>query len=52
MTLKPYFSSSSKVWDDISWVYGIKDAGYEGWEIVADGNYRLEKPENLKRSKR
>jgi len=51
MTLKPYFSSSSKVWDDISWVCGIKDAGYEGWEIVADGNYRLEKPENLKKIK-
>ncbi|WP_292368807.1 sugar phosphate isomerase/epimerase family protein [Methanoregula sp. UBA64] len=51
MTLKAYFSSSSKVWDDISWVYGIKDAGYAGWEIVADGNYRLEKPENIKKIK-
>ncbi|OPX65226.1 MULTISPECIES: sugar phosphate isomerase/epimerase family protein [unclassified Methanoregula] len=44
MTLKPYFSSSSKVWDDITWVYGIEDAGYEGWEIVGDGNYRLDNP--------
>ena len=44
MTLKPYFSSSSKVWDDISWVPGIEEAGYAGWEIVADGNYRLDDP--------
>ena len=42
MTLKPYFSSSAKVWEDISWVFGIRDAGYEGWEIVCDGNYRLD----------
>jgi len=39
-----YFSSSAKVWDDIAWVYGIKEAGYDGWEIVSDGNYRLENP--------
>ncbi|HNX17684.1 MAG TPA: sugar phosphate isomerase/epimerase family protein [Methanoregula sp.] len=51
MNIRPYFSSSSKVWDDINWVYGIKEAGYAGWEIVADGNYRLEKPENLKKIK-
>jgi len=44
MTLKPYFSSSSKVWDDISWVYGIEEAGYAGWEIVGDGNYQLTNP--------
>jgi sugar phosphate isomerase/epimerase len=44
MTLKPYFSSSSKVWDDISWVYGIEEAGYAGWEIVGDGNYQLDNP--------
>jgi sugar phosphate isomerase/epimerase len=42
--LKPYFSSSSKVWDDISWVYGIEEAGYAGWEIVGDGNYQLTDP--------
>jgi sugar phosphate isomerase/epimerase len=42
--LKPYFSSSSKVWDDISWVYGIEEAGYAGWEIVGDGNYHLTDP--------
>jgi sugar phosphate isomerase/epimerase len=44
MSVRPYFSSSSKVWDDISWVYGIADAGYAGWEIMSDGNYRLEDP--------
>ncbi len=44
MSLLPYFSSSAKVWDDISWVYGIEDTGYTGWEIVADGNYRLDDP--------
>ena len=44
MNLKPFFSSSAKVWDDITWVYGIEDAGYPGWEIVSDGNYRLENP--------
>ena len=44
MMLKPYFSSSAKVWDDISWVYGIEEAGYGGWEIVSDGNYRLDNP--------
>ena len=51
MNLRPYFSSSAKVWDDIQWVYGIEEAGYAGWEIVADGNYRLEKPENLEKIK-
>lgn len=45
MTAALYFSSSAKVWDDISWVYGIEEAGYAGWEIVSDGNYRLENPE-------
>jgi sugar phosphate isomerase/epimerase len=44
MTLTPYFSSSAKVWEDISWIYGIEEAGYAGWEIVSDGNYRLDNP--------
>jgi sugar phosphate isomerase/epimerase len=44
MSVTPYFSSSAKVWDDISWVLGIRDAGYAGWEIMSDGNYRLENP--------
>jgi len=45
MSLTPYFSSSAKVWDDIAWVYGIEEAGYAGWEIVADGNYKLDNDE-------
>jgi sugar phosphate isomerase/epimerase len=49
MRITPYFSSSSKVWDDIRWVYGIAETGYEGWEIVADGSYRLDNPENVVR---
>lgn len=40
-----YFSSSSKVWDDPEWVFGIEEAGYDGWEISADGRYRLDDPE-------
>lgn len=44
MSIMPYFSSSSRVWEDISWVPGIEDAGYAGWELMSDGNYRLEDP--------
>ena len=44
MTVRPFFSSSAKVWDDISWVNGIEEAGYDGWEIVSDGNYNLDNP--------
>lgn len=44
MSTGPFFSSSAKVWDDISWVYGIEETGYSGWEVVSDGNYRLENP--------
>ncbi|MDO8841685.1 sugar phosphate isomerase/epimerase family protein [Methanocalculus sp.] len=44
-----YFSSSSKVWDDPQWVFGIEEIGYDGWEISADGNYRLDDP--LKRNR-
>ncbi|NLA39258.1 MAG: sugar phosphate isomerase/epimerase [Methanomicrobiales archaeon] len=47
MSLDPYFSSSSKVWAERDWVFEIEDLGYAGWEIVADGNYRLEIPENF-----
>lgn len=49
MRIRPYFSSSSKVWDDIGWVFGIEETGYEGWEIVADGSYRFDNPENVAR---
>ena len=48
MTIILSFSSSSKVWDDISWIHGIEDTGYQGWEIVADGNYRLDSPERVR----
>ena len=46
MSLKPYFASSSKVWESVDWVFGIEECGYTGWEISADGNYRLENPKN------
>jgi sugar phosphate isomerase/epimerase len=49
MTLKVYFASSSKVWDSVDWVFGIEECGYDGWEISADGNYRLDDRENLAR---
>jgi sugar phosphate isomerase/epimerase len=48
MSITPYFSSSSKVWESLEWVYGIEDCGYSGWEIVADGRYRLDNPDNRK----
>lgn len=44
-----YFSSSSKVWEDPEWVIGIDELGYDGWEISADGNYRLDDPKNRHR---
>lgn len=49
MSTGPFFSSSAMVWDDISWVYGIEETGYTGWEIVSDGNYRLENPASFKK---
>ena len=51
MTIRPYFASSSKVWSSIDWIFGIEECGYEGWEISADGNYRLTDPEALTRIK-
>jgi sugar phosphate isomerase/epimerase len=42
--LVPFFSSSARVWDEIGWISGIEEAGYKGWEIVADGRYRLDDP--------
>jgi sugar phosphate isomerase/epimerase len=45
MTIHPYFGSSAKVWDDISWIFGIEEAGYSGWEVCADGNYHFGKPD-------
>ncbi|MBP2132307.1 sugar phosphate isomerase/epimerase [Methanomicrobium sp. W14] len=46
-----YFASSAKIWSSIEWVYGIKDAGYTGWEISAEGNYRLDNPGSYSRIK-
>jgi sugar phosphate isomerase/epimerase len=37
-----YFASSGKIWSAIDWIYGIEDKGYDGWEISAEGNYRLD----------
>ena len=47
MSLTPYFSSSSKVWESRDWIFGLEEIGYVGWEIVADGKYRLDNPENF-----
>ncbi|MBQ3684566.1 MAG: sugar phosphate isomerase/epimerase, partial [Methanomicrobium sp.] len=47
MSVEFYFASSAKIWSSIDWVYGIKDAGYTGWEISAEGNYRLDNPQNF-----
>ncbi len=48
MSLTPYFSSSSKVWESRDWIFGIEEVGYAGWEIVADGRYRLDNPESYR----
>ena len=47
--MKVYFSSSSKVNAPPEWVFGIADAGFDGWEVVADGAYRLDDPAGLAR---
>ncbi len=46
--MKFYFASSSKIWEDFAWVSGIAEAGFDGWEISADGNYRLDKDESFR----
>lgn len=51
MTLVPFFSASSKVWEPGEWVYGIEEAGYRGWEVVADGRYSFDQPGALARVK-
>jgi sugar phosphate isomerase/epimerase len=48
MSLQPFFSASSKVWEDRRWVFSLTEMGYEGWEVMADGSSTLEKPENVK----
>lgn len=49
MNIKYFFGSSSKVWEDISWIYGIEEAGFDGWEICADGNYHFGKKDQYER---
>ena len=49
MSLRVYFSSSSKVTAPPEWVHGIADAGFDGWEVVAEGDYRLDDPGGLGR---
>ncbi|WOF16079.1 sugar phosphate isomerase/epimerase [Methanoplanus sp. FWC-SCC4] len=51
MSCDYYFASSAKVWSSIEWVYGIEETGYDGWEISADGNYRLDNKEANSRIK-
>jgi sugar phosphate isomerase/epimerase len=46
MKIQPYYGSSAKVWDDISWIFGIEEAGFTGWEICADGNYHFGRSES------
>ena len=48
MSLVPYFSASSKVWDDKSWVFSLEEIGYRGWEVVADGACSFELDENIR----
>ncbi|MDO5843782.1 MAG: sugar phosphate isomerase/epimerase family protein [Methanocorpusculum sp.] len=50
--MKIYFASSSKVWEDPVWVSEIPEVGFDGWEISADGNYRLDKPETFETVKK
>jgi sugar phosphate isomerase/epimerase len=47
MSLTPYFSASSLVWEDRSWVFSLEGIGYRGWEVVADGACSFEKKENV-----
>lgn len=49
MSIRYFFGSSSKVWEDIVWIYGIEEAGFDGWEICADGNYHFGKKEQYDR---
>jgi len=42
-----FFASSAKVWSSIEWVYGIEETGYDGWEVSAEGNFRLDNRESF-----
>ncbi len=43
MNLTPFFSASSKVWEDRKWVFSLEGIGYEGWEVMADGSASFER---------
>lgn len=49
MSPRIHFSSSAKVTAPPEWVHGITDAGFDGWEVVAEGDYRLDDPAGLAR---
>lgn len=44
MSLTPFFSASSKAWEDRRWVYSLEGIGYRGWEVMADGASSFERP--------
>ncbi|NLX49599.1 MAG: sugar phosphate isomerase/epimerase [Methanospirillum sp.] len=44
-----HFSSSARVTAPPEWVGGIADAGFDGWEVVAEGDYRLDEPAGRER---
>jgi sugar phosphate isomerase/epimerase len=48
MSLTPFFSASSKVWEDKRWVFALEGIGYEGWEVMADGSSSFENQENVR----
>ncbi|HXW99055.1 MAG TPA: sugar phosphate isomerase/epimerase family protein [Methanomicrobiales archaeon] len=48
MSLVPFFSASSKVWEDRSWVFSLEEIGYRGWEVMADGGSSFENPANVR----
>ena len=48
MSLKPFFSASSKVWEDRRWVFSLGEIGYRGWEVMADGASSFEQAGNVK----
>ncbi|HJJ47254.1 MAG TPA: sugar phosphate isomerase/epimerase [Methanocorpusculum sp.] len=50
--MKIYFASSSKIWENPTWVAEIPEAGFDGWEVSADGNYRLDKKEKFESVKK
>ena len=51
MSLTPYFSASSKAWEDRRWVSSLPGMGFGGWEVMADGSSTLEKKENVREVK-